>query len=52
MAEDGEALLFAPIVDDVREQISIPAGWNSLKETPSLDLDAIRQAACLNQRGA
>ena len=50
VAEDREALVLRPIVDDVREQIGIAAAWDALEETARLDRDAVRQSARLNQR--
>ena len=52
IAEDRQALLFAPIMDDMREKIGIAAAWNTLEETARLYRDALRQPARLNQRGS
>src|SRR5262249_415453 len=45
VAENREALLLGPVVDDVREDVGVSAGRNALEEVPRLDRDAIRDAA-------
>ena len=35
VAQDQEALVFAPIVDDVRENVGIAAAWNTVEEAPA-----------------
>ena len=52
VAQDRKALFFAPVMDDMREKIGIPAVWNALEEIPALYRDAIRKTSRLNQRGA
>src|SRR5262249_6602036 len=45
VAENREALLLGPVVDDMREDVGVAAGRNALEEVPRLDRDAIRDAA-------
>jgi hypothetical protein len=34
VAEDGEALRLAPVVDDVGEEVGVAAGGNAFEEAP------------------
>ena len=49
VTEDGQTLLFAPVVNDVREQIGVASGGHSLKEIALLDRDSCLDAARLQQ---
>ena len=42
VAEDGQALGLAPIVDDMGEQICAGGSGNALEEVAGFDRDAIR----------
>ena len=41
VTENRYALLFAPVVDDMRKDIGVAAGWNPLEEGPRLDGDSV-----------
>ena len=53
LAQDCKALLFAPVMDDMREKIGIPAVRNALEEySRPLSATCSRKTARLNQRGS
>jgi hypothetical protein len=41
VGEDREALLFAPVMYDVREKVGMAAAWNTVEEAARLDRDAV-----------
>ena len=49
MAQNRLALRLAPIVDDVREEISITADRNAVEEAARLDRHPLREAARLKK---
>lgn len=51
MAQDGETLLFVPVMDDVREQVGIAPRGNRLEEVAGLNGDALLDAALIEQGG-
>ena len=50
VTEDGEALLLAPVVDDVRQQVEIASRRNPLEEAARAEGHAVGHPAGLDQR--
>ena len=50
VTEDHYALLFAPVVDDMRKDIGVAAGWNPFEEGPRLDGDSVLDSPGGKQR--
>src|ERR1044072_1282643 len=51
VTENCQTLVFAPIVDDMRQQVGISSRGNTHEETARFDPDVGRQSARLNQCG-
>ena len=50
VAEDGQVLFLAPVVDDVRDDVTVAAVGDALEEAAALDRDAVGDAFPLQQR--
>src|SRR5262249_55870249 len=51
MSKDREALIFVPVMNDVRQHVGIPAGRCRFEEITGLDRHTIADAFCLEQWG-
>src|SRR5262245_30689497 len=50
MPENCQALFFAPVVNDMRKDIGVAAGWDPLEKGPRLDGDSVLDSSGGKQR--